>query len=223
MRKNSPGLAFELLDGLWKVEGGLRDLLDPPGRGEVVLDVPGRHPGRGLDHPRVEALHLSPVQVVVGHQREHLDPGPAAPVQVPLVRVPPELLDGDEHLDVVAAQQVVDPPRHGKLEAAEAGHHQVDHEAGERGWQQLAEDSEVIVAGPTLINTIHISSRWSSLPTCQSQPLKLDRVHLVLTLPLHDLEPGDLVPDVTQDVRDVLALTRGPLERARSPHAPEEL
>ena len=96
----------------------------------------------------MEAVHLSPVQVVVGHKAEQSDPRPAAPGQVPLVGVPPELLNGDEHLDVVTAEQVVDPPGHGELEPAQAGHHQIDHEAGQGGGEQLTQHGEVFVTGP---------------------------------------------------------------------------
>ena len=42
-----------------------------------------------------------------------------------LERVPAELLYGDEHLDVVAAEAGVDPAGHGELEAAEAAHEEV--------------------------------------------------------------------------------------------------
>ena len=42
----------------------------------------------------------------------------------------------------------MDFPRDGEMEAAEADHQQVDEEAGDGDWQQLTEDSEVIVAGP---------------------------------------------------------------------------
>ena len=74
MWKNSSGLGVQLPHCLGKVEGGFHDLLDPPGRGEAVPDVPSRHPSGPLDHPRVEAVHLGAVQVVVGHQGEQPDP-----------------------------------------------------------------------------------------------------------------------------------------------------
>ena len=43
-----------------------------------------------------------------------------------LERVSAELLYGDEHLDVVAAEAGVDPAGHGELEAAEAAHEEVN-------------------------------------------------------------------------------------------------
>ena len=93
------------------------------------------------------------MQVVVGDKGESLDPVPAAPGQVPLVGIPSELLNRDEHLDVVTAEQVVEPPGHGELEAAQAGHHQVDHEAGQGGGEQLTQNREVVITGPTLTKT----------------------------------------------------------------------
>lgn len=40
MWKHSSSLGVKLSYGLGKVEGGFHDLLDPPGRGEAVPDVP---------------------------------------------------------------------------------------------------------------------------------------------------------------------------------------
>ena len=56
----------------------------------------------------------------------HLVSWEVTPGQIPLVGVPPELLNGDEHLDVVAAEAGVDPAGHGELEAAEAAHEEVN-------------------------------------------------------------------------------------------------
>ena len=47
-------------------------------------------------------------------------------VQAHLEGVPAELLYGDKHLDVVAAEAGVDPAGHGELEAAEAAHEEVN-------------------------------------------------------------------------------------------------
>ena len=85
--------------------------------------------------------------------------------QAYLEGVSAELLYGDEHLDVVAAEAGVDPAGHGELEAAEAaheevdtvlthttlrspGHHEADHQARHRHRQQLAQHREVVIAGP---------------------------------------------------------------------------
>ena len=46
--------------------------------------------------------------------------------QAYLEGVSAELLYGDEHLDVVAAEAGVDPAGHGELEAAEAAHEEVN-------------------------------------------------------------------------------------------------
>ena len=48
----------------------------------------------------------------------------------------------------------MDPPGHGELEPAQAGHHQVDHEAGQGGGEQLTQHGEVVVSGPALTNAI---------------------------------------------------------------------
>ena len=41
VRKDSPGLSVQLPDSRGEVAGGLGDLPDSPGGGEVVPDVPG--------------------------------------------------------------------------------------------------------------------------------------------------------------------------------------
>ena len=110
--------------------------------------IPRRHPCRTLRDCVVKFLNLGLVEVEVGDERVDLDTGETTSGQVPLVGIPLELLDGDQHLDVVTAEQVVDPPGHGELEPAQAGHHQVDHEAGQGGGEQLTQHGEVIVTGP---------------------------------------------------------------------------
>ena len=150
----------------------------------------------------VKFLNLGLVEVEVGDERVDLDTGETTSGQVPLVGIPLELLDGDQHLDVVTVQEVVDPPGHGELEAAETDHQQVDDEAGQGDRQQLTEDSKVVVPGPS----------------GQNQALEVDRTDLLLCLPLHDSEPGHLVPDMTQNIRNVLLLSCRSFECSRHPH-----
>ena len=150
----------------------------------------------------VKLLHLRLVEVEVGDERVDLDPWEAAPGEVPLVGVPLQFLHGDQHLDVVTVQQFVDLPGDGELEAAEADHHQVDDEAGQGHGQQLTEDGEVVVPGPSR----------------QDQTSEVDRADLLLGLSLHDPEPGHLVPDVAQDVGDVLLLSCRTFEGTCHPH-----
>ena len=50
----------------------------------------------------------------------------------------------------------MDPPGHGELEPAQAGHHQVNHEAGQGGGEQLTQHSEVIVTGPAWVNVVNV-------------------------------------------------------------------
>ena len=149
----------------------------------------------------VKLLHLRLVEVEVGDERVDLDTREATPSEVPLIGVPLQLLHGDQHLDVVTVKQFVDLPGDWELEAAEADHHQVDDEAGQGHGQQLTEDSKVIVSGPS----------------GQNQALEVDWTDLLLGLPLHDPEPGDLVPDMAQDVRNVLLLSCGSFEGTGHP------
>ena len=86
----------------------------------------------------------------------------------------------------------MDPPGDGEGEAGQADHHQVDDEAGDGYGEEFAENSKVIVAGPT----------------GEDQTGELDGRNLGLIIhPLHDLEPGELVPHVMVDIWDVLPLS----------------
>ena len=96
----------------------------------------------------------------------------------------------------------MDQSGHLELEAAEADQHQVDDEAGEGGGEEFTEDSKVIIPGPA----------------CQHQTLEPDWTHIVLTLPGHGLEPGQLIADMVSDVRNKLLLTTRTFECTRSPN-----
>ena len=89
-----------------------------------------------------------------------------------------------------------------------AGHgDQVKHEGGYGRGQQLAEDGKMVVTGP---------AREHNAPKGGGAA-----VTACVVLPVHDLQPGDVVLVVTVQLGQEEALTKRPLEGARHPDVAE--